>query len=45
MIDDAMLKHANDDNPDVIDILPDNYLGIKMAMTRGGDGEMVHASV
>jgi hypothetical protein len=25
--------------------LPDNYLGIKMAMTRGGDGEMVHASV
>jgi hypothetical protein len=44
-VNNATLKHANDDGQDVIDISPDNYVGMEMAMTRGGEGEMVHASV
>ena len=44
VIDDATLKHA-DDEADAIDILPDNYVGMEMAITRGGEGAMVHANV
>ena len=44
VIDDATLKHA-DEETEVIDVLPDNYIGMEMALTRGGKGEMVHANV
>jgi hypothetical protein len=44
VIDDAALKHA-DDQVDTIEVISDNYVGMEMAMTRGGEGEMVHAKV
>jgi hypothetical protein len=44
VIDDATLKH-NEDIVDDIEILPDNYVGMEMAITRGGEGEMFHANV
>lgn len=44
VIDDATLKHA-DDEADLIDFLPDNCVGMEMAITRGGEGNMVDANV
>jgi hypothetical protein len=44
VIDDAALKHA-DEQGDTIEVTSDNYIGMEMAMTRGSEGEMVHAKV
>lgn len=44
VIDDATLKH-NDDTAGDVEVLPDNYVGMEMAITRGVEGEMFHANV
>ena len=45
VIDDAQLKHADDVNLDSIEVTSDPYVGMEMALTRGGEGEMKHATV
>ena len=42
-IDDASLQHA-DDSCDT-EVTGDSYLGMELAMPRGGEGEMLHATV
>jgi hypothetical protein len=41
-IDDSRLRHADDERPEVTS---DTYLGMELAMPRGEEGEMVHATV
>jgi hypothetical protein len=45
VIDDAQLKHADDLNLDSIEVTFDPYVGMEMALTRGGEGKMKHATV
>lgn len=42
-IDDASLPHA-DDQP-VTEVTGDNYVGMELTMVRGGEGEILHATV
>jgi hypothetical protein len=43
IIDDATLPHA--DEIANVEVVSDNYVGMELALTRGGEGEMVHATV
>jgi Reverse transcriptase (RNA-dependent DNA polymerase) len=45
VIDDAQLKHADELYAKEIDVLSDPYVGMEMAMTRGAEGELLHATV
>jgi hypothetical protein len=44
VIDDAGLPHAKEQADDV-EVESDNYIGMEFAMSRGGDGELIHATV
>jgi hypothetical protein len=44
VIDDAALPHA-DDVPALADIQSDPYVGMQLALSRGGEGEVKHATV
>lgn len=44
VIDDATLPHA-EDRKDVEVLVSDNYIGMELALSRGGDGATMHASV
>jgi hypothetical protein len=43
-IDDSRLRHADDEQP-MAEVTGDAYLGMELAMPRGDEGEMVHATV
>ena len=43
ILDDATLPHA--DKIANVDVVSDNYVEIELALARGGEGEMVHATV
>jgi hypothetical protein len=45
VIDDAQLKHADELYAKETDVLSDPYVGMEMAMTRGAEGELLHATV
>jgi hypothetical protein len=46
VIDDAQLSHSdNDVKLDDTEIESDNYIGMEIAMARGGDGTLIHAKV
>ena len=45
VIDDAQLKHADELYAKEIDVLSDPYVGMEMSMTRGAEGELLHATV
>jgi hypothetical protein len=40
VIDNATLKHADTND---VDVTSDPYVGMELAMTRGGEGKMMHA--
>ena len=44
VINDAGLPHA-EERADDVEVEPDNYIGMEFAMSRGGDGELMHATV
>ena len=43
IIDDATLPHA--DEVENVEVSTDNYVGMEFALARGGEGEMIHATV
>jgi hypothetical protein len=43
-IDDARLQHADDDVSDR-EVSSDNYVGMKLALMRGGEGEAMHVTI
>jgi hypothetical protein len=43
VIDDARLKHSNDISN--VEVTSDPYVGMELALTRGGEGEPLHARV
>ena len=45
VIDDAQLKHADDKYSRDVEVTSDPYVGMEMAMSRGAEGEVVHATV
>jgi hypothetical protein len=45
VIDDSRLKHVDDDNPHKIEFTSDPYVGMELSMSRGAEGELVHATV
>ncbi|KAI2507356.1 Reverse transcriptase (RNA-dependent DNA polymerase) [Fragilaria crotonensis] len=45
VIDDAQLKHADEEFAKNTEVTSDPYVGMEMAMTRGAEGELVHATV
>ena len=44
-IDDARLKHADDDFAQATEVTSDPYVGMEMAMLRGAEGKFVHATL
>jgi hypothetical protein len=44
VIDDAQLKHADDEYYRDVEVTSDPYVGMEMAMSRGAEGEVVHAT-
>ena len=44
VIDDAVLLHS-DDRTHNVEVESDNYVGMEFAMSRGGDGELIHTTV
>jgi hypothetical protein len=49
VIDDKRLKHADDEDDEVApsrtEVTTDPYVGMEMALVRGGEGELIHATV
>lgn len=45
VIDDAQLKHADEEYTKETEVTSDPYVGMEMAMSRGTDGELLHATV
>jgi hypothetical protein len=46
VIDDARVKHVEDDHSiEDTEVTSDPYVGMEMAMTRGAEGNLVHATV
>ena len=45
VIDDAQLKHEDETQPRDTEVTSDPYVGMEMAMSRGIDGELIHATV
>ncbi len=45
VIDDNQLKHADEEYLQNVEMTSDPYVGMEMAISRGAEGEMVHATV
>jgi hypothetical protein len=45
VIDDAQLRHADNECTDEAEVTTDPYVGMEMAMSRGGEGKLIHATV
>ena len=45
VIDNAQLKHADDEFAQTTEVTSDPYVGMEMAISRGAEGELVHATV
>jgi hypothetical protein len=45
VIDDARLEHADEQYTQGTEVTSDPYVGMEMALSRGSDGELLHATV
>ena len=45
VIDDAQLKHADEELVSATEVTSDPYVGMEMALSRGAEGELLHATV